>query len=448
MEKQKSIAIIGAGPAGTTLACLLAKRGIRCCVFDDNKRPDLLVGESLVSAVVPILRELGIEDQVAKISQRKAGAALRHPNGLRADFLFKDFGQKAPDYSYNIPRPQFDTILRQRAESSGVVFINQRAQLNRVQSSGERELALSAESLKQAGFAPNTHPDLLIDATGRHRLFSRILELPEERGNRDDISYFAHYSGFEAPSHAEGQIVLTVLKEGWSWQIPLKDRVSVGVVIDKKLATAYGKTPEERLEAVINHNPQLQHNGKHRRRISKVVAYANYQMRSQKAHGKGWALLGDALAFTDPMLSPGLYMAMLSAKRLEHHLFLPKHDLATRLKNYAGEMYRWHDAWDETIRYFYDGRLLGLLEAGNKVADNSPKISFQRLMRWHLKRVLSSMVSGVNTTSKYNQKMLFYSCKHLIENPEDINNYQIEPNHQNDIKTNIKQSESELHFSQ
>ena len=54
------IAILGAGPAGCTLAALLAQRGIQVLVFDDERRPDLLVGESLLPTVVSLMRRLGI----------------------------------------------------------------------------------------------------------------------------------------------------------------------------------------------------------------------------------------------------------------------------------------------------------------------------------------------------------------------------------------------------
>lgn len=55
--EDKTIAIIGAGPAGCTLACLLGMRGIRTIVFNDDRRPPLLVGESLLPSVVPILKK-------------------------------------------------------------------------------------------------------------------------------------------------------------------------------------------------------------------------------------------------------------------------------------------------------------------------------------------------------------------------------------------------------
>ena len=59
----QTVGIIGGGPSGATLASLLAMKGIEVTIFDDERRPDLIVGESLIPAIVPVLRKLGIEER-------------------------------------------------------------------------------------------------------------------------------------------------------------------------------------------------------------------------------------------------------------------------------------------------------------------------------------------------------------------------------------------------
>ena len=70
------VAIVGAGPSGSALAILLKRDGADVTLFDDPRHPPLLVGESLVPAVVPILRRLGLEEQVASFSRVKPGASF------------------------------------------------------------------------------------------------------------------------------------------------------------------------------------------------------------------------------------------------------------------------------------------------------------------------------------------------------------------------------------
>ena len=85
MQSQFDVAIVGGGPAGSTLAALLAMRGIKSIVFDDDKRPSLLVGESLLPTVVMLMRRLGIEDRVKAFSVHKPGVAFIHRSGSRLD---------------------------------------------------------------------------------------------------------------------------------------------------------------------------------------------------------------------------------------------------------------------------------------------------------------------------------------------------------------------------
>lgn len=53
--------------------------------------------------------------------------------------------------------------------------------------------------------------------------------------------------------------------------------------------------------------------GRNRCRRSKVMADSNYQLLNGQGFGKGWALVGDAYGFVDPMLSPGIFMSLGSA---------------------------------------------------------------------------------------------------------------------------------------
>jgi len=62
--KINTVAILGGGPAASTLATLLARAGKRPVIFHLPKRTPLVVGESLVPAIIPMLRMLGVEEQI------------------------------------------------------------------------------------------------------------------------------------------------------------------------------------------------------------------------------------------------------------------------------------------------------------------------------------------------------------------------------------------------
>ncbi|MGJ8634994.1 MAG: NAD(P)/FAD-dependent oxidoreductase [Luteolibacter sp.] len=419
-----TVAIIGAGPAGATLACLLALRGIRTYVYDDDKRPELLVGESLIPSVIPVLRQLGIEDRVREFSTFKPGASFFHGGGSRLHFSFRDRGSKAPRYAYNVPRPRFDKLLRDRAIELGATFIDSRAKVQKSKNPA-RELELNPESLALAGLSENQHPDWLIDGTGRSRLFARTLNLPAQRGTRKDIAHFAHYENFTHDEVDPGQIIISILENGWSWRIPLQDRLSVGIVIDKDTAKKLGNTPEERLQNAINREPLLREKGKNVRRVTDVMTYTNYQLISEQGHGKGWIMLGDAFGFVDPMLSPGLFMALESASLLDSYVFSKPNPTEAYIQKYCSELKSWHSSWQELIEYFYDGRILRMYEAGSSMAKNKSALHPAKLMERHMSRVIASMASGTGTRSSYNRNLLKHSSRHLIWGVKDADHYSV-----------------------
>src|SRR5579862_6039097 len=97
-QKIKTVGIIGSGPSGATLACLLAEKGIEVTIFDDGRRPDLVVGESLIPAIIPVLRRLGLEERAAAICQHKPGVTFTFGRE-EIDFNFTSIDGVLPPYA-------------------------------------------------------------------------------------------------------------------------------------------------------------------------------------------------------------------------------------------------------------------------------------------------------------------------------------------------------------
>lgn len=401
-QRIQTVGIIGSGPSGGTLASLLALRGIEVTIFDDGRRPALIVGESLIPGIVPMLRKLGIEERAAAVCQRKPGVSFTFGVGEEIDFCFTSVaGCHLPTYAYNAPRPAFDRLFDERADELGAKRVRARAKIERVSADG---LQLSAETLAQAPWLGGRQPDLLVDSTGRNRLFARTLEIPAQIGPRKDAAYFAHYEGF-AERGPRGQVIIGRLEAGWCWRIPLRDCLSVGVVLNKDDAAALGATPEERLEAAIARDPVLAVAGRGRRRVSEIATYTNYQLVSERGHGAGWVMTGDAFGFVDPMLSPGMWLALRSAELLTENL----EDLSA----YTAEMRRLIAAWMELIEYFYDGRMFAMYQTGMNFERKFPgKIS--RGLHTFFDRKIACMASGATITSPFGRGLLAFMARHGI----------------------------------
>jgi len=395
----QTVGIIGSGPSGATLASLLAMKGIDVTVFDDGRRPELIVGESLIPAVVPVLRKLGLEERAAAICKRKPGVTFVMNADEKMEFDFQsNAGMGMPAYAYNAPRPEFDRLFDTRASELGACFARTRAKIERTDGGGVR---LAAETLEQAPWLKGTQPDFLVDATGRTRFLAHSLEIPAEVGPRKDVAHFAHFDGF-ADNQPPGQVMIGRMANGWSWRIPLPGRMSVGVVINKDTAAQLGATPEERLEAAIARDPVLANAGLSRRRLTGVFTYTNYQLVSSRGHGPGWAMVGDAFGFVDPMLSPGVYLALHSAEMLAENL--------DNLEAYSQELRKLLRAWMGLIQYFYDGRIFAMYQSGMKFKRTFPGKITDALHVFFNDKVCR-MASGVTVTSRFGHGMLGFMSR-------------------------------------
>ena len=412
------IAIIGAGPAGAALAIFLARQHADVTLFDDGRRPELLVGESLVPAVVPILRRLGIEEETAAFSCVKPGVSFIWSPTDRVSVTFNRFAPAVFPYAYNIPRPRFDEALLARAIASGVRHVHTRARL--IESQTQAELALAPETLEAAGALGGHPPHLIVDATGRARHVARALAIPARLGPRKDVAHFAHFEGYRWDD-APGQVLIARGEAGWSWCIPLQQRLSIGVVLGQDDAAGLGRTPEERLERAIATDRWLSSIAGDARRVTSVATYSNYQLISERGYGRGWVMVGDAFGFIDPMLSPGVFLALRSTELLAGALApwlrrrtIPSPaELDSALASYADRQHAMLSAWLELVAYLYDGRLVALMRAGQTWMTPGSGL-LKKSVEHHIARSVGVLASGAATTSRYNRGLLRFLSRHAL----------------------------------
>jgi flavin-dependent dehydrogenase len=244
------------------------------------------------------------------------------------------------------------------------------------------------------------------------------MQLPAKRGPRNDVAYFAHFEDFVHDEVEPGHIIISILQAGWSWRIPLPGRLSVGIVVNKNHAASLGSSPEERLMNAIRQEPLLREKGKNARRITDVMTYTNYQLLSERGHGPGWILLGDAFGFVDPMLSPGLFMSMEGARLLDEVLQKaptpgPQQDKA--LAQYSAKVKDWHKSWSNLVSYFYNGNIFRAYLGGQQLSRTYSRFHVVRLLEKYANFQIASMASGGRTCSRYSQGFLKYLCRHVVK---------------------------------
>jgi flavin-dependent dehydrogenase len=387
----------------------LVRAGLKVAMMHRPRTAPLLVGESLVPAIVVMLRKLGLEEEVAAFSKYKPGACFNI--GAHADFpfAFKDFCGSFPPYAYNVPRIQFEDTLLAAARKAGAKVFDVNAGVERVGTTDR--VQLNRETLAALGDYFPAQPDLIVDATGRARLLPKLLDIPSREGGRKDTALFAHLD--KADLYADGYVHSSRLDHGWSWRIPLPGRVSLGIVIGSEFLAPFGATKEERYDNLLQQDSVLSRVAKGAKRLTPVMEYTNYQLVSDRMVGDGWALVGDTAGFIDPVFSSGLFIGMHSAFALADAI---RKGSSSAFTDYQKEVTHHLTIWHEIVSYFYDGRLFTSFSIGEKLRDRL----LMKLLFPHINKHMGRIFLGAASTSPYSIKLLRVLVKHGLrdENPK------------------------------
>ena len=406
-QRIKTVAILGAGPAASTLATLLARDGVRVALLHRPRAAALLVGESLVPAIILILRRLGVEDEVRSYGKYKPGAIFNMNEWGDFPFTFADFCGKLPDYAFNVPRIKFEATLLDCAKRAGAKVFETEAKVERV--AGEDKVRLSAETLAACGDFFNGQPDLIVDATGRARVLPKLLDIPSNEGGRKDTALFAHLDTAEL--YKSGYVHSSRLDHGWSWRIPLQDRVSLGIVIPSQYAAAAGATPEERYDNLLKQDSYLRTVTVGSKRLTPVMEYTNYQLVSTRLVGDGWALVGDTAGFIDPVFSSGLLIGLTSATELADAI---RDGGAAAFQKYERGVIHHLQTWHEIVNYYYDGRMFTSFRVGEMMRKNVLiRMSFP-----HINKHMGRIFTGAAGKAAYSMAMMRFLMKYGIKDED------------------------------
>jgi len=307
--------IIGAGPAGSTAAALLAEAGLTVLLVEREPFPRFRIGESLLPGGNAVLERLGIWNKMDEAGFiRKYGAEFVSCDGRRrVHNVFAEGLVKGLDYTYQVERSRFDTLLRDNAVDKGAKLM----QPCRVAAATERDDGWHVE-LNCEGRKIGVHANWLLDASGRTAFLGKRLGVA-----RDYIPYpkrFAVYNHFEgmprAPGREGGNIIITRLSDGWFWAIPLDQRkTSVGIVAtrDRQEWRDPDFTPATFFNREKARSPYLSSLLAQAAPCDEFRVTADYTYSFKEYAGARHFLMGDAAGFIDPIFSSGVYLAMRSA---------------------------------------------------------------------------------------------------------------------------------------
>lgn len=305
--------IVGAGPAGSFAAELLAQGGANVALFDG--RPP---GE-------PKACGGGVTGKALKAWPHLLNAVGRTINELD---LYSPSGKKLHlelDEPFAIySRLAFDSYLRERARDAGAKVFNEKISMRK------SKRAAAAWTLKSESNAEFTGR-ILVGADGANSGVGKSLAGPLSASDME-VAF-----GYRAPLPADGEAptVVAFLPRwiGYAWAFPRPDHISFGIATTQDafqhqplddllwqfMIGYYSEPGDTKRKFWANNSDQTQGIRQHleqtaERYAARIPGLADKTWETRKVCGEDWALLGDAAGFADPVTGEGIYYALRSAQ--------------------------------------------------------------------------------------------------------------------------------------
>ncbi len=321
--------------------------------------PRFSIGESLLPQSMAFLKEAGLLEAIeCEGFQLKTGSMFRRG----PDEQIFDFSDKTADgwaTTYQVSRGRFDQILADGAAKKGAI-VRYGEQVTDF-TPGEEQVRLKVR--KDDGSERQITARFALDASGFGRVLARLLDLDRPSSLPCRRSLFTHVKDHMRPeAYDRNKILISVHPDDpaiWYWLIPLKDGLSsVGVVGLEPTIEAAGDDDEERLRSLVSASGFMRELLANSEPVRPVDGITGYSRGVSSLVGPGYAMLGNAAEFLDPIFSSGVTIAVKSANLASHVLG----------RHLAGRPVDWHREYVdpltigiETFRAFveawYDGSL-------------------------------------------------------------------------------------------
>ena len=380
--ESRQVVIIGAGPSGAIAAALLKRKGHDVLVIERQHFPRFSIGESLLSHCLDFVEEAGMLDAVnAAGFQRKNGAAFAWGERYSAFDFGETFSNGKPT-TFQVQRADFDKLLADQAALQGVEIRYGQAITSVDFSLAKPRLGVQRED----GSEYRVEADFVLDASGYGRVLPRLLDLEAPSNFPVRQAVFTHVEDrIDAPAFDREKILITThpsKRDVWFWTIPFSGgRCSVGVVAAAEHFAGRTDDLDACLRGFIAETPSLAGVLQNAVWDTPARTIGGYSANVKTLHGPGFALLGNAAEFLDPVFSSGVTIAMRSASMAANVLH----------RQLQGENVDWQSEFAEplkrgvdTFRCYVEGWYAGTFQDVIFYTEGSDEI----------RRMISSILAG------------------------------------------------------
>jgi len=351
------VLVIGAGPAGASAAALLHKAGFEPLVVERQRFPRFVIGESLLPRCMDLLAEADLLDAVRDQKFLVKTGAVFFRNGERCAFSFAEQHTQGWDYTYQVPRADFDKTLTDTVEARGVPILWGHS-LSGVDFTDAGPVATVVDG---HGERIEVAARFVLDGSGYGRVLPRLLDLEVPSTLPPRRALFTHVTGARHPEGMEGGRIWICLLPGnaWIWIIPFSNgKTSVGVVADPGFFDGFAGSDDDKLRQIIRSEDNAARRLAGCQFAFPARSIGGYSVSVKTLVGKDFALLGNATEFLDPVFSSGVTLALESANRAAK--ILCRHLAGERVDweaEYAQYMMQGVDTFRTYVQAWYDDRL-------------------------------------------------------------------------------------------
>ncbi len=305
------VIVVGAGPAGSTAATVLARSGRQVLMLDRAAFPrDKACGDGIPPGTVGILRDLGLEEALHAAEFYRIDA-LRLVSARGRDWRIRFTARREGSDFYVARRVRFDALLFRHALACGATF-----QLAQVRAPLLEHGRVTGVRAQVDGVERELRARVVIGADGATSAIARSLLPAKPPECHRAVAIRAYLERFEALPHTVEFHFGRHFTPGYAWVFPLEnDCANVGIVVRTDRFKRRGIAIEQLLREFVECDEMRAR----RASWSNLGGIATWQLpfavpRKMVRAFDGAVLAGDAARLVDSLTGEGIHNAVVSGK--------------------------------------------------------------------------------------------------------------------------------------